>query len=258
MEAVLPALSCLHEQGLVHGAVDAYHVFAVEETVKLAIDDVRESESAEARAQDMRQLGDLLRRLRAPEPLNEELVAIVDAAMAAYERPAPVPAPAVPPVERAAPLAGQPAPSGSKAPVPRWIFAGIAVLLLAILWLNWRRKPEAAPFVPAPVVVTPAPSAPVARHPATAAASRPATAGPSTWRVVAFTYRSREIAEKRAREVNSRWPELHAVVFTPTRAPGYFLVALGNRMTREEAIEVQQKARRLGLPRDSYVQNYSD
>jgi hypothetical protein len=78
------------------------------------------------------------------------------------------------------------------------------------------------------------------------------------WRVIAFTYRSRDLAAKKVKQINDRWPGLHAVVFAPKSLRGYYLVALGDRMEREDATSLLNKARRLGLPRDAYVQNYSE
>jgi hypothetical protein len=90
---------------------------------------------------------------------------------------------------------------------------------------------------------------------AAAPAREPAT---GNWRVIAFTFRSHEQAARKADRVNYRFPQLHAAVFSPKGRPGYYLVALGSRMTREEATRLQRKARGLGLPRDTYVQNYSE
>jgi hypothetical protein len=50
---------------------------------------------------------------------------------------------------------------------------------------------------------------------------------------------------------------LNATVFSPKGRSGYYLVSLGGRMTHEAAVHVQRTARGKGLPRDLYVQNYS-
>ena len=78
------------------------------------------------------------------------------------------------------------------------------------------------------------------------------------WRVIAFTYRSHDIAAQKATQINSRWPDLHAGVFAPKELRGYYLVTLGERMTRDDATRLQRKARSLGLPRDTYMQNYNE
>ena len=76
------------------------------------------------------------------------------------------------------------------------------------------------------------------------------------WRVIAFTYRSRAGAVKKAEQVNRRHPDLEARVFSTKEKKGYYLVSLGGRMTREDALRRQKKARSEGLARDVYVQNY--
>ena len=160
---------------------------------------------------------------------------------------------------------------------PKWIFAGVAVLLAGIVILNVRSKSDATQVTPSPQPSAavaarptpdepppppkPAPVAPPVAEPtpraAPPASANRTTAASAVWRVIAFTYRSRDIAEKKAQQINDRWPELHAQVFEP-KSGGYYLVALGDRMEHDAAAKLQQKARGLGLPRDIYVQNYSE
>jgi hypothetical protein len=47
-------------------------------------------------------------------------------------------------------------------------------------------------------------------------------------------------------------------VFSPREKKGYYLVALGGRMTHEDAVRLQRKARADRVTRDAYVQNYLD
>ena len=301
LDAVLGALRYLHGQGLVHGAVDAEHVAAVGDTVKLATDTLRESDDLEGHAEDVRQLGELLKKLRDPHRPGEALAAIVRnatepdlrhrwtlaeiaarvpplpparTAPAPLPTPAPAPpaisAPAPPAIPSAAqvvpenppslpPPARRAAPPASPPPFPKWIFAGVAAVLLLILALNLGRKPAPIPHAP-PVPLAPA-AVPESLPPADPRPSprevRPAKAEtPAIWRVVAFTYGSRDIAAKKARQLNQKWPDLHAAVFAAEEHRGYYLVVLGGSMNREEAVRMQRKARGRGLPRDTYVQNY--
>ena len=78
------------------------------------------------------------------------------------------------------------------------------------------------------------------------------------WRVIAFTYRTRDAAAKKVQQLNQYHPGLNAAVFSPKGRGGYYLVSLGGRMTHEEAVRVQHSARGKGLPRDLYVQNYAE
>jgi eukaryotic-like serine/threonine-protein kinase len=307
LNAALEALRYLHGQGLVHGAIGPQNIVAVGNTIKLATDSLRESDDLEGHAEDVRQLGELTRTLLAPNEIGEPLRTVVLKAtepdlrnrwtlaeIANLMRTSPVPpepapqpiitpepikpepqpepvvaavAPAIPPVERRTPVE-RAAPIG----FPRWIFAGLAVVLLLILALNLRRKPD-TPVRSAPATAEPAsqpqplPPAPRPAEPKEAARDaqlpavppQPARAsGRAMWRVIAFTYTSHDAAAKRAKRVNERWPDLHASVFSPKERRGYYLVALGGRMTHEDAVKIQRKARSAGLPRDTYVQNYSD
>ena len=53
--------------------------------------------------------------------------------------------------------------------------------------------------------------------------------------------------------MNRRHPDLEARVFSTKEKKGYYLVALGGRMTREDALRLQKKARTEGVARDVYV-----
>jgi hypothetical protein len=73
---------------------------------------------------------------------------------------------------------------------------------------------------------------------------------------VVYTYDVAADAETRARLVNEKHPDLKAEVFSPNGSSGPYLVVIGGQMNRETAMTLRQKARRLGLPRDTYAQNY--
>ena len=76
------------------------------------------------------------------------------------------------------------------------------------------------------------------------------------WRVVAFTYNHADQAQKKAETIAQKYADLHPEVFTPTdRAP--YLVTVGGAMSRDQAFALAEQVRRLGLPRDTYAQNYS-
>jgi hypothetical protein len=76
------------------------------------------------------------------------------------------------------------------------------------------------------------------------------------WRVVAFTYNHADQAQKKVETIAQNHADLRPEVFTPTdRAP--YLVTVGGVMSREQAFAFVQQVRRLGLPRDTYAQNYS-
>jgi hypothetical protein len=164
---------------------------------------------------------------------------------------------------------------------PRGIAYGVGTLL--ILLLGWyfvhsrsagsrgavQEAPASAPAAQesAPVAATssaaatdagshPAPSAGVAAGSTDAPAGKN-VAGDSRgrWRVVAFTYNREEQARQKVAEIAQSHPDLNPAVFTPNgHAP--FLVTLGGPMSMQEAFALSGKAKREGLPRDTYAQNY--
>lgn len=75
------------------------------------------------------------------------------------------------------------------------------------------------------------------------------------WRVVAFTYKRQDQAQKKASSLAQEHPGLSPAVFSPNgRAP--WLVTIGGGLQRDAAYALARKARSLGLPRDTYAQNY--
>ena len=151
-------------------------------------------------------------------------------------------------------------------PFPKWIFVGAAGVLLLVLGLN--RRHTADVIAPPPVgavslpAESPAPATlPKAGVPKSAVPPVPKpspVAGKEMWRVIAFTYRTREAAAKKVHQLNQYHPGLNAAVFSPKGKGAYYLVSLGGRMTHEEAVRVQHSARGKGLPHDLYVQNYAE
>jgi len=198
------------------------------------------------------------------QPMEQTVTAEPAEAPAARPEPVPAAPPLPPPARRVAAVEPERLPR-----FPRWIFAGLAIVLLAILVFNWRKRPQTAtapaqrervlPPVAAPPVKAPR-SNEAARSVESKAPQAEASRGAAKemWRVIAFTYGSHDAAAKKVKNLNQRWPELRAGVFTPKDQRGYYLVALGGRMTRQEAQRLQRKARSAGLPRDTYIQNYSE
>ena len=292
LEAALGALRYLHRQGIVHGALDADHVVAVGDTVKLSTDGLAESDDLEGHLEDVRQLGELLRAMRAPEPLSEPFATFVEHATATEPRqrwtlgelakvieppPAGPPAPAAPTEVAAAPPTPSAIPTPAPAPIlpappvratatprspglPKWVLAAMAILLVSIVAFGLHHKPDSPQASAAAPAVVPLDPKPVAAPPVNAPpVPAQVPAGPSgNWRVIAFTYHSPALAEKKAQQINQRWPDLRAALFTPKASRGYYLVALGLGMDREEAIRLQRTARDRGLPRDTYIQNYDE
>ncbi len=158
-------------------------------------------------------------------------------------------------------------------PIGRWIAGGVLVLFLIFVWRHFSNTPVHAPTAPAATApatgAATAPAKPSLKPTAgILAASRAATPQPASarsavaatarrdWRVVAYTFNHQDQAQKRAELLNKKYASLHPQVFSPTgRAP--FLVTLGDPLPRDQALALRDKARSSGLPRDTYMQNYS-
>jgi hypothetical protein len=159
---------------------------------------------------------------------------------------------------------------------PFALYAAIAVVVLAILgWLLMRPHSEPAPattpqtVAPAPQVAqTPPPTAkpsaakvPAAKSsamkpsPATAGMSPSGPEGRSVWRVVAYTYKGQTKAEDMVAKINGQHANLGAEVYSPRS--GDYLVTVGGALDHDQATKMLDKARRSGLPADSYIQNFS-
>jgi hypothetical protein len=75
------------------------------------------------------------------------------------------------------------------------------------------------------------------------------------WRVIPFTYNRRTDAEKKVSDIAHSHPQLQPLVFTPSgHAP--YMVSIGGVMDRDAAYALARRARSLGLPHDTYAQNF--
>lgn len=80
--------------------------------------------------------------------------------------------------------------------------------------------------------------------------------GRDQWRVIVFTYNHSDQAQKKADTITQKYADLRPEVFTPTGSAPY-LVTVGGVMSRDQAFAFVEQVRKLGLPHDSYAQNYS-
>jgi hypothetical protein len=153
-------------------------------------------------------------------------------------------------------------------PLRPWVKGAIAALVVCalVIWHFMSGKPAATPGTSAVVssqpaatdaAATPHPEPPRARSAAAAAAQAPlaATTHAAGWYVIAYTYNHRGQAEAKADRLNAGRRGFHAEVFSP-RGGAPFLVSLGGPMSEREAKSLQQRARRSGLPRDTFIRNY--
>jgi hypothetical protein len=221
-------------------------------------------------------------RGRAPAPVATKpplaAAAAAGAGAAAAVSAGSVPAQRRTPVGRPAAAVPSPARNVSESKFATWWLyaaAGI-VVVFGLIWLfRPRHTPvpagaqNAAKTAPAPgqgtawesKTITPEDAKTVSRaQPAAATPTAPTgkqsnlVKGP-VWRVVLYTYAREADAQNKARWVNEKYPGLGAEVFSPSGGSPY-VVSAGGQMSREEALKLRQKVRSLGLPRDSYIQNY--
>ena len=157
LDSVLDALRYLHAQGLVAGVIDAGHVVALGDRIKLSTGAVRYADASSAYREDVRMLGELWRQaLRPASPNSSEIAAHASdpnpqsrwtlAEIGGALDAAPLDdAPALPAVAREP----EPNVAPSLAPLPRrvvgrapaysfrkWIFVGAAGVVLLIFGLN--------------------------------------------------------------------------------------------------------------------------
>jgi hypothetical protein len=163
----------------------------------------------------------------------------------------------------------------------RGIAYGVGTLLILLLGWYFVHSRSAGssgavrePTAPAPVAQESVPAAAKSPAAATDVGSRPApsarvaagstptpagqnAAGDSRgrWRVIAFTYNREDQAQQKVAEIAQSHPDLSPTIFRPN-GRGPFLVTLGGPMSREDAFAFSGKAKREGMPRDIYAQNY--
>jgi eukaryotic-like serine/threonine-protein kinase len=162
-------------------------------------------------------------------------------------------------------------------------------------WLIFRHKPDSAaekaapptqsanlPAAAAPPPEKPdTPAPPVASTPAQTAGARPAkpsatrsastqaasAAAPSSgtnapvdrpvWRVIAFTYNREDQAQRKTEEISQAHADLQPSVLSVSAGDHpRFLVTVGGAMDRSHAQALRDQATALGLPADTYIENF--
>ncbi len=153
----------------------------------------------------------------------------------------------------------------------RWIAA--VGMLLAVVLCGWAlthhllkaraasaAQPDSASAAAAPAprsTRTPShtPQAALRAHSSNSASTAGAVRGAAQWRVVAFTYNREEQAKKKASSLSQKLPGLKPEAFSPN-GKGPWLVTVGGPLDRDAAYALAHRASSLGLPHDTYAQNY--
>jgi cell division protein FtsN len=172
---------------------------------------------------------------------------------------------------------------------PLALYIALAVAVLALIgWLVFRSSSAPAPentpqtsaqtaapaAAPEAVAPPPAPKPPATKSPAAKpAATKPAPApgpvsrptsaaadsnGRPVWRVIAYTYKSQQQATDMVAQISGKHPNLKVSVFNPPGRGGDYQVILGGDMDRDQALKMLDKAHSMGMPADTYVQNFTE
>jgi hypothetical protein len=301
------ALHYLHKSGYAHSRLGAPNVLAVQGQLKLSSDNAIRVNDGGSTTEDMKALGvlivqaltqqipngdgqpelDILRKVPDPFPDIVRHCLDPDSARrwtaeqveATLKGPAGQPAlptgnplaekmPAIEVRPTLQPKREDPDEAHSKTGIPKWIYAGLAALILIVVLSAVMRKRDAASVA----VVLPAaipqrtPGAEIADRAASAEVHSPVpkpephaeAAGArgrkaDGWSVIVATYASRELAEKRMRDMIRRWPKFNISVFQPRGEKTHYLVVLAQNLSEDQAEELRKRAVDSGLPRDTYV-----
>jgi eukaryotic-like serine/threonine-protein kinase len=146
-----------------------------------------------------------------------------------------------------------------------WILGAAVLVLIATIWAVVGLVHRGSAKSSGAGVAATAPAAPNTQAaPASAQAASVATPAPANsvavattpgWRVVAYTYRHEAQAQHKAQTLTQRYPTLHPGVFA-LHGSAPWLVTLGGVMSKEQAFALRNQAVRMGLPKDTYAQNY--
>lgn len=307
VEPTVAALRYLHKKGYAYSGLGPSNVLAVQDQLKLSSENAIRVNDGGSTTEDMRALGvlivqaltqqipnadgqlDLDSLSKAPEPFPRIVRHCLDPdpaerwtaeqVEATLKGPADefVPPVPKPPVEKVTAAEAHPtvraereAPEEARAKtgIPKWIYAGIAALILIVVLVAVMRKRDAAPVAvvsPAaapertPAAETAAPAVPAEVQPPApqpeqrAEAPRARGRKADGWSVIVAAYTSREPAEKRMRDMMKRWPTFKMGVFQPGTEKTLYYVVLGQNLSEDQAEDLRKRAVDSGLPRDTYI-----
>jgi cell division septation protein DedD len=272
----LEALGYLHKNGYAHSRLRPSNVLAVNDQLKLSTDRVIPVTDGGA-AEDMRALGVLIVHAlgqkihdigEIPQPLSDIVRHCLDPDCATRwtveQVKASLNAPLIMPENRTRDDSRVPLTGGAKPKVQglaKWIYAGLAALILLTVILAAVVHNNNSVPVATPVAAAPGPEQPQIEEPraeASQPATRPGAAGiagrkASGWSVIVGTYRSRELAEKRMREMTKRWPNFQISVLDPQGEKTPYLLVLGRNLSEDQAEALRQRAFKSRLPGDTYI-----
>lgn len=265
---MLDALEYLHKKGYAHSHLKPSNVLAVNNQLKLSSDGVIRVDDGGSPAEDMRALGalitevltdgevpqpltDIVRHCLDPDPNIRWSVEQVKSRLMAPALEA-VPSPLRAPVETA---------SRSEW-IPKWIYAGLAALVLIVALAAMARKKDPAPDAPVPVAAATRQDPPSKALPTPRSSPRSETVPPvphargrkaDGWSVIVGAYGAREPAEKQMRAMMKKWPNFKISLSEPQAEKTRYLVVLGQNLSEDQAEMLRKRAIDSGLPHDTYI-----
>jgi len=258
---VLAALKYLHKNGYAHSGIAPSAVLAIGDQIKLSSDSAIRVQNKEAIAEDISALGALIVRAftfrgphfaggadgylaeEIPEPFRDIVRHCLDSDPRRRWSAAKVEAK----LNTRAALDGRPG-------LPKWVYAGVAALVLILIIMSIARRRSSEPenvaaASPTPRIELPAKPVPVE----TARPPRATGRKQNGWWVIAAAYSSREAAEKRMHSIRERWPDFQVAVSHPQSDPAHYYVTLGEDLAEDRAEALRKRAVESGLPRDTYI-----
>jgi hypothetical protein len=78
------------------------------------------------------------------------------------------------------------------------------------------------------------------------------------WRVIVFTFRTRDAATRKADQINQHHPELAATAISARGKKGGYAICLGGPMSRGDAEHMEKRARAARVARDVRLESGLD
>jgi hypothetical protein len=257
VKSVLAVLAYLHQQGFVHGSIEAENIVAIGDHVKLGPWTIHRGDEA-AINDDMLATGqtivEILTQHRPatdvqadvatlPPPFGQIARAYLQRRMSASE--------GLRLLEggQAATIAHPP--HRMKLPMGA-IFAAFAAVLVLLLGVRaYKNRTPAQEAVP---VVAQAPPQAVRERVVSPPPPLPTRPKGGDWVIVAAIYNDYDLAAKRAESIAKRWKRWQPEVFPPvSQGRRKYMVVLHSADSRKEADRLLARARADGMPSDAYV-----
>jgi hypothetical protein len=261
---LLDALEYLHKKGYAHSSLKASNVLALNNQLKLSSDGVIRVDDGGSPAEDMRALGALITEVltgaEIPQPLADIVRHCLDPDPGTRWTVEQVKARLTAPALEAVPsLRKMPVETVSRSEgIPKWIYAGLAALVLIVALAAMVRKKDPARDAVVPVAAAARQDPPSEAPPSPRVKAAPPVAQTrgrkaNGWSVIVGAYGAHEPAEKRMRAMMKKWPNFKISLSEPQAEKTRYLVVLGQNLSEDQAEALRKRAIDSGLPHDTYI-----